>query len=115
MVWVLRGAADAGVVVPTEFVSICNNKGPFGLVTVTDLDVWRRGWRISRSVTSNGQKPVYMLQIETKVGRGTEKSRSVTFGRLKTVYLLQIETFCWNGRSIAVLSTFALTSLSSLR
>ena len=39
MVWALRGAADVDVVVPTEFVSICNNKGPFGLVTVTDLDV----------------------------------------------------------------------------
>lgn len=31
-----EGATDAGVVVPTEFVSICNNKGPFGLVTVTE-------------------------------------------------------------------------------
>ena len=115
MVWTLRGATDADVVVPAEFVSTCNNKGPFGLVTVTDLDVWRRGWRISRSVTSNGQKPVYMLQIETKVGRGAERSRSVTFGRLKTVYLLQIKTFCWNDRNIAALSPFALTSLSSLR
>ena len=56
-----------------------------------------------------------MLQIETKVGRGTEKSRSVTLGRLKTVYLLQIKTFCWNDRNIAALSPFALTSLSSLR
>ena len=52
-----------------------------------------------------------MLQIETKVGRGTEKSRSVTLGRLKTVYLLQIETFCRNDRNIAALSPFALTSL----
>ena len=56
-----------------------------------------------------------MLQIETKVGRGTEKSRSVTLGRLKTVYLLQIKTFCWNDRNIAALSPFALTFLSSLR
>lgn len=36
VVWVLRGATDANVVVPAEFVSICNNKGPFGLVAVTD-------------------------------------------------------------------------------
>lgn len=36
VVWALRGATDAEVVVPAEFVSICNNKGPFGLVTVTD-------------------------------------------------------------------------------
>lgn len=104
MVWALK-----------RTVSICNNKGPFGLVTVTDRDRRLAAAKRSQSVTSNGQKPVYMLQIETKVGRGTEKSRSVTLGRLKTVYLLQIETFCWNGRSIAVLSTFALTSLSSLR
>lgn len=27
MVWALRGATDADVVVPAEFVSICNNKG----------------------------------------------------------------------------------------
>lgn len=38
MVWALRGATDADVVVPAEFVSICNNKGPFGLVAVTDQD-----------------------------------------------------------------------------
>lgn len=38
MVWALSGATDADVVVPAEFVSICNNKGPFGLVTVTDRD-----------------------------------------------------------------------------
>ena len=38
VVWALRGAADADAVVSAEFVSICNNKGPFGLVTVTDQD-----------------------------------------------------------------------------
>ena len=38
MVWALRGATDADVVVPAEFVSICNNEGPFGLATVTDRD-----------------------------------------------------------------------------
>lgn len=88
VVWALRGAADADVVVPVEFVSICNNKGPFGLVTVTDQD---------RRLAA------------------AKRSRSVTLGRLKTVYLLQIKTFCWNDRNIAALSPFALTSLSSLR
>ena len=39
MVWALKGAADTDVVVPAEFVSFCNNKGPFGFVTVTDQDV----------------------------------------------------------------------------
>ena len=38
MVWALRGATDTDMVVPAGFVSICNNKGPFGLVTVTDQD-----------------------------------------------------------------------------
>ena len=80
MVWALRGAADADVVVPVDFVSICNNKGPFGLVTVTDQDRRLVPAERSQSVTSNGQKPVYMLQIETKVGRGAERSCSVTFG-----------------------------------
>ena len=84
MVWALRGATDADVVVPAEFVSICNNKGPFGLVAVTDQD--RR------------------LAV-------AKRSQSVTSGRLKTVYLLQIKTFCWNDRSIAALSPFALISL----
>lgn len=103
VVWVLRGAADAGVVVPTEFVSICNNKGPFGLVTVTDRDRRLAAAKRSQSVTSNGQNSTQLLQIETKVGRSAEKSRSVTFGRLKTVYLLQIETFpgCrWGGTAM---------------
>lgn len=88
MVWALKGAADTDVVVPAEFVSFCNNKGPFGFVTVTDQD-----------------------------GRlaAAKRSRSVTFGRLKTVYLLQIETFCCNDRSIAALPPFALTFLSSSR
>lgn len=36
VVWALRGTTNANVVVPDEFVSICNNKGTFGLVTVTD-------------------------------------------------------------------------------
>ena len=58
MVWALRGATDVDVVVPAEFVSICNNKGPFGLVTVTDQD--------RRLATA-------------------KRSRSVTFGRLETV------------------------------
>lgn len=39
MVWVLRGATDANVVVPAEFVSICNIKGPNNPVTVTDRDI----------------------------------------------------------------------------
>ena len=65
MVWALRGATDADVVVPAEFVSICNNKGPFGLVTVTDQDRRLAVAKRSQSVTSNGQKPVYLLQIKT--------------------------------------------------
>ena len=55
VVWALRGAADADVVVPVEFVSICNNKGPFGLVTVTDQDRRLAPAERSQSVTSNGQ------------------------------------------------------------
>lgn len=80
MVWALRGVTDADVVVPAEFVSICNNKGPFGLATVTDRDRRLAAAKKSRSVTSRGRKPVYLLQIETKVGRGAERSRSVTSG-----------------------------------
>ena len=112
MVWALRGAADVDVVVPTEFVSICNNKGPFGLVTVTDQDGRLAAAKRSQSVTSNGQNSTQLLQIETKVGRSAEKSRSVTFGRLKTVYLLQIEIFpgCrWGGtaaHSVLRISSF---------
>ena len=57
MVWALRGGAtDAGVVVPAEFVSICNNKGPFGLVTVTDRDRRLAAAKRSQSVTSRGRK-----------------------------------------------------------
>lgn len=63
MVWVLRGATDANVVVPAEFVSICNNKGPFGLAAVTDRDRKLAVAKISQSVTSRGRKPVYLLQI----------------------------------------------------
>lgn len=54
MVWALRGATDADVVVPAEFVSICNNKGPFGLVTVTDQDRRLAPAERSQSVTSRG-------------------------------------------------------------
>ena len=63
VVWALRGATDADVVVPTEFVSICNNKGPFGLATVTDRDRRLATAKSSQSVTSRGRKPVYLLQI----------------------------------------------------
>ena len=63
VVWALRGATDADVVVPTEFVSICNNKGPFGLATVTDRDRRLAAAKRSQSVTSRGRKPVYLLQI----------------------------------------------------
>ena len=63
MVWALRGATDVDVVVPAEFVSICNNKGPFGLAAVTDRDRRLATAKRSQSVTSNGQKPVYLLQI----------------------------------------------------
>lgn len=67
MVWALRGATDADVVVPAEFVSICNNKGPFGLATVTDRDRRLAAAKRSQSVTSNGQNSTQLLQIETKV------------------------------------------------
>ena len=60
MVWALRGTTYADVVVPAEFVSICNNKGPFGLVTVTDRDGSRggadcpqRAWVIGRTSVEN--------------------------------------------------------------
>ena len=65
MVWTLRGATDTDVVVPAEFVSICNNKGPFGLATVTDRDRRLATAKRSQSVTSRGRIPVYLLQIET--------------------------------------------------
>lgn len=65
MVWALRGATDADVVVPAEFVSICNNKGPFGLVTVTDRDRRLPAAKRSRSVTFRDLENVYLLQIET--------------------------------------------------
>lgn len=58
MVWALRGVTDADVVVPAEFVSICNNKGPFGLATVTDRDRRLAPGESSQSVTSRGRKPV---------------------------------------------------------
>ena len=63
MVWTLRGATDADVVVPAEFVSICNKKGQFGLATVTDRDRKLAAARRSQSVISRGRKPVYLLQI----------------------------------------------------
>lgn len=63
VVWALRGATYADVVVPAEFVSICNNKGPFGLTTVTDRDRRLAAAKRSQSVTSRGRKPVYLLQI----------------------------------------------------
>ena len=63
MVRTLRGATDADVVVPAEFVSICNNKEPFGHVTVTDQDRRLAPGESSQSVTSRGRKPVYLLQI----------------------------------------------------
>lgn len=63
VVWALRGTANADVVVPDEFVSICNNKGPFGLVTVTDQDKRLATAKRSQSVTSRDRKPVYLLQI----------------------------------------------------
>lgn len=72
MVWALRGATDADVVVPAEFVSICNNKGPFGVATVADRDRRLAAAKRSQSVTSNGQNSTQLLQIETKVGRTTE-------------------------------------------
>lgn len=59
----LKGATDAEVVVPAEFVSICNNKGPFGLATVTGRDRRLAPAERSQSVTSRGRKPVYLLQI----------------------------------------------------
>ena len=63
VVWTLRGTTDADVVVPAEFVSICNNKGPFGLATVTGRDRRLAAAKRSQSVTSGGRKPVYLLQI----------------------------------------------------
>ena len=63
VVWALRDTTNADVVVPVEFVSICNNKGPFGLVTVTDRDRRLAAAKKSKSVTSRGRKPVHMLQI----------------------------------------------------
>ena len=63
VVWALRGATDADVVVPAEFVSICNNKGPFGLANVADRDRRLAVAKRSQSATSRGSKPVYMLQI----------------------------------------------------
>ena len=63
VVWALRDTTNADVVVPVEFVSICNNKRPFGLVTVTDRDRRLAAAKRSKSVTSRGRKPVYMLQI----------------------------------------------------
>ena len=58
-----EGCTDADVVVPAEFVSICNNKGPFGLATVADRDRRLAAAKRSQSVTSRGRKPVYLLQI----------------------------------------------------
>lgn len=63
VVWALRDTTNADVVVPDEIVSICNNKGTFGLVTVTDRDRRLAAAKRSKSVTSRGRKPVYMLQI----------------------------------------------------
>lgn len=63
MVWALRGTTNADVVVPAEFVSICNNKGPFGLVTVTDRDGRLATAKRSRSVTSGRLKTLLLLQI----------------------------------------------------
>ena len=63
VVWALRDTTNADVVVPDEVVSICNNKGPFGLVPVTDRDRRLAAAKRSISVTSRGRKPVYMLQI----------------------------------------------------
>lgn len=63
MVWALRGATDTDMVVPAGFVSICNNKGPFGLVTVADQDKRFATAKRSQSVTSRDRKPVYLLQI----------------------------------------------------
>lgn len=54
MVWALK-----------RTVSICNNRGPFGLVTVTDQDGRLAADEKSQSVTSRGRKPVYLLQIKT--------------------------------------------------
>ena len=65
VVWALRDTTNADVVVPVEFVSICNNKGPFGLVTVTDRDKRLAAAKRSKSVTSRPQNGPEMLQIET--------------------------------------------------
>ena len=64
MVWALRGATGADVVVPAEFVSICNNKGPFGLVAVTEQDRRLAAAKRSQSVTFRDLENVYLLQIE---------------------------------------------------
>jgi len=53
-------------------VSICNNKGLFYLLTVTDRDGRLAADEKSQSVTSGGWKLVYLLQIEIKAGRVTE-------------------------------------------
>ena len=54
MAWALRGATDTDVVVPDESVSICNNKGLFYLLTVTDRDGRLAADEKSQSVTSGG-------------------------------------------------------------
>lgn len=43
MVWALRGATDVDVVVPAEFVSICNNKGRLASQL---LQIETEGWRL---------------------------------------------------------------------
>ena len=65
VVWALRDTTNADVVVPDGFVSICNNRGPFDLLTVTDQDKRLAAAKRSQSVTSRGRKPVYLLQIKT--------------------------------------------------
>ena len=72
VVWALRGTANTDVVVPDESVSICNNKGPFDLLTVTDQDGRLATAKRSQSVTSRGRKPVYLLQIKTFDGGAGE-------------------------------------------
>lgn len=51
-------------------VSICNNKGPFGHLTVTDQDGRLAPAERSRSVTTRGSKTVFLLQIKTFVSGG---------------------------------------------
>lgn len=53
------------------FVSVCNVWGPGERLTVTDRDVWHLTGGMSQSVTSTGQKSVFLLQIETFVGGGS--------------------------------------------